>query len=192
MLRYKIKIITSIFGVDGSGKTTIAKELKKKIKNSQYLHLKPYILIKDKRRVVKNPQNQKKNSSIISLFQLIAWLISYRLFFIINQTLKVYIFDRYAHDVLIDPIRYRFNLSKKLTKFILGFFPEPDLWIYLKPSIKTIKSRKIELSDQELKRQMSEYTKFFKNKKNVIVLNTNMKKNKIIDKILKKIKILIK
>ena len=65
-------------------------------------------------------------------------------FFIINQTLKVYIFDRYAHDVLIDPIRYRFNLSKKLTKFILGFFPEPDLWIYLKPSIKTIKSRKIE------------------------------------------------
>ena len=39
---------------------------------------------------------------------------------------------------------------------------------------------------------MSEYTKFFKNKKNVIVLNTNMKKNKIIDKILKKIKILIK
>ena len=32
MLRHKIKIITSIFGVDGSGKTTLAKELKKKIK----------------------------------------------------------------------------------------------------------------------------------------------------------------
>ena len=91
MLRYKIKIITSIFGVDGSGKTTIAKELKKKIKNSQYLHLKPYILIKDKRRVVKNPHNQKQNSSILSLFQLIVWLISYRFFFIINQTSK-YIF----------------------------------------------------------------------------------------------------
>jgi thymidylate kinase len=192
MLRYKIKIITSIFGVDGSGKTTIAKELKKKIKNSQYLHLKPYILIKDKRRVVKNPHNQKQNSSILSLFQLIVWLISYRFFFIINQTSKVYIFDRYAHDILIDPIRYGSNLSKKLTKYILNFFPEPDLWIYLKPSIKTIKSRKIELSDQELKRQMSEYNKFFKNKKNLLVLNTNMKKNKIIYKILKKIKILIK
>ena len=47
-------------GVDGSGKTAIAKKLKKIINNSKYLHLKPYILFKDNRTVVKNPHIQKK------------------------------------------------------------------------------------------------------------------------------------
>jgi uridine kinase len=52
MNRLKKKIIISLMGVDGAGKTTLAKKLNKVFKNSKYLHLKPYILFKDRRTVI--------------------------------------------------------------------------------------------------------------------------------------------
>ena len=40
----KHPLIISFMGVDGSGKTTLSKKIKKDLKQSVYLHLKPYIL----------------------------------------------------------------------------------------------------------------------------------------------------
>ena len=191
MIKLKKKIIISFMGVDGTGKTTLAKNLHKKIKKSQYLHLKPYIIFLDRRTVIKKPHLQKKSPIILSFINFFSWLISYKIFFFQNKNNKIYIFDRYAHDVLIDPLRYKHNLSQRLTRFILTFFPNPDLWIFLNPPVKTIKSRKIELSDSELKRQISGYSIFFKNKKNVLMLDTRIKKNKLIDLISNKISTII-
>ena len=183
----KKNFIVSFIGVDGSGKTTLAKNLNKIIKGSKYLHLKPYIFFRDRRTVIKNPHYQKKSSFILSLFRLISWLISYKVFFFQNKIKKIYIFDRYAHDVLIDPLRYKQNLSQGLTKFILNFFPKPDLWIFLNPSLKTIKSRKYELPDNEVKRQIRGYKRFFSNQKNVLILNTNIQITKLVKQITKKL-----
>jgi thymidylate kinase len=191
MIKLKKKFIISFMGIDGAGKTTLAKKLQKTIKNSKYLHLKPYIILLDRRTIVRNPHLQKKNSFILSFAKLLGWLLSYKFFFYKNRSKIFFIFDRYAHDILIDPLRYRHNLSKKFTKIILNFFPKPDLWIFLKPSLKTVKSRKIELPDNELNRQSKEYMEFFKNQKNVIILNTNLKKKKLIDLISKKILTLV-
>jgi thymidylate kinase len=188
----KKNFIVSFIGVDGSGKTTLAKKLYKTFKGSKYLHLKPYILFKDRRTIIKKPHQQKKSSFILSLLRLISWLISYKIFFFQNTIKKIYIFDRYAHDILIDPLRYKHNLSQVLTKFFLNFFPKPNLWIFLNPSLKTIKSRKHELSDNEIVRQIRDYKKFFSNKKNVLKLNTNFEKTKIVKQITKKINSLIK
>ena len=187
MIKLKKKLIISLMGVDGSGKTTLAKRLNKIFKKSKYLHLKPYILFQDRRRVVKHPHNLKKSSFIISLFRILSWVISYKFYFQ-NKSKKIYFFDRYAHDILIDPVRYKHSLSKKLTILILNFIPTPDLWIFLNPSLKTVKSRKQELSDKELKKQIKDYTKFFINQKNVLTFNTRIHKKILIKEIEKKIK----
>ena len=192
MLKKKLPLIISFMGVDGSGKTTLSTKLKKILKKSKYLHLKPYILFQDRRRIIKNPHEQSQSTNIVSLLRLISWLISYKVFFLTQQSKKIYIFDRYAHDILIDPLRYKNNLSKYTTKFILSFFPKPDLWIFLNPSIRTIKLRKIELSDIELKRQIKEYSIFFKNKKNVLLLNKNIKNKQLTSIIIKKINLIAK
>ena len=181
-------IIISFMGVDGSGKTTISKKIKKLYIKSKYLHLKPYILFKDHRTVIKNPHKLKKSTSIISFLRLLSWLISYKVFFLISKNAKIYIFDRYAHDILIDPHRYKHNLSENITKIVLSFFPKPDLWIFLKPSLKTIKLRKSELPDNELRRQTKKYIIFFKKKKNVLIINKHIKIKKLTSIILKKIK----
>ena len=57
----KHPLIISFMGVDGSGKTTLSKKIKKDLKQSVYLHLKPYILFQDKRNIIKNPHNNKKS-----------------------------------------------------------------------------------------------------------------------------------
>ena len=192
MIIKSTSLLISFMGVDGSGKTFLSKKIKKLLPQSQYLHLKPYILIKDRRTVIKNPHNQKKSTVFISLLRLLSWLISYKIFFLKNKKKKIYIFDRYAHDILVDPTRYKHNLYRILTKFILSFFPTPDLWIFLKPTLKTIKSRKVELTENEMRRQTKEYSFFFKNKKNVLILNTNTQSKILIKKIKKKIHSIIK
>ena len=190
MIKLKKKIIISLLGVDGSGKTTLAKKLNKIFKNSKYLHLKPYILFQDRRTVIKKPQNQKKSFFLFSLLRLLSWLISYKVFFYQNKSKKFYIFDRYAHDILVDPLRYKHGLHQGLTKFILYFFPKPNLWIFMNPSIKTVKIRKSELADNEIKRQIRDYLLFFKSQKNVLMLKSNIQKKKLVKIITKKLAIL--
>ena len=192
MSKLKKKFIVSLMGVDGSGKTTLAKTINKIFKKSKYLHLKPYILFPDRRTVIKNPHYQKKSSFILSTLRLLSWLISYKFFFYKEKNKNIYIFDRYAHDILIDPLRYKHSLSQSLTKFILKFFPKPNLWIFLDPSLKTIKSRKYELPDSELRRQIRDYTRFFKNLKNVLKFGESFQKKKIVEITTKTISDLIK
>jgi len=187
MIKLKKNIIVTLMGVDGAGKTTLSKKLHKMFKGSIYLHLKPYIFFQDRRTVIRDPHKEKKSTFIFSFLRLLSWLISYKIFFYQRKKNKIYIFDRYAHDVLIDPLRYKHDLYQGITKYILSFFPEPDLWVFLNPSIKTIKARKQELSNYELRRQINAYNIFFKTKKKVLKLNTIIQKEKLITRIRKSI-----
>jgi thymidylate kinase len=187
-------VIISFMGVDGTGKTSLIKllnkKLKKKYKKIKYIHLRPYLFLFDKTVTNKNPHKKIiMKSKFESLVIILLWLIIYKFFFLIKIKKKnqLIIFDRYAHDLLIDKTRYSFNLSNKLTEKILSFFPKPNLWIILKAQIKTIEKRKKELSTKELNRQMREYLSFSKKEINTIVLNTNNSIKKTILVILKKI-----
>jgi len=76
MKKINSAFIISFMGVDGSGKTTLSKKLKKILKNSKYLHLKPYILLQDRRTVIKNPHKKKKSFYIVSLLKLLFFLVT--------------------------------------------------------------------------------------------------------------------
>ncbi len=84
MIKLKRRIIVSLIGVDGYGKTTLAKKLSNTFKGSKYLHLKPYILFLDRRTVIKHPQYHKKSPHLLSLLRILSWLISYKIFFFKN------------------------------------------------------------------------------------------------------------
>ena len=188
-------VIVSFMGVDGVGKTTFINLLKKKIKHNfskiRYVHLRPYFFLLDKRHIISDPhKNKEKPYALISFFKILYWLIVYRIYFIFLGLKKreLILFDRYAHDLSIDNIRYQFNLSQKLTKLLLNFFPEPNLWVHLEASISKIEKRKKELSRNELHKQLRKYRYFFKNKNNLIKINTNYQRNKNLNLIISKIK----
>jgi thymidylate kinase len=187
-------IIVSFMGVDGSGKSTLIELLRKKLKNKfrkiKYIHLRPYLILLDKSTVQANPHKSKKTWPILlNFFRILYWLIIYRFFFYLfgNNSNQLIIFDRYAHDLMIDPIRYKFNLPINITKFILDLFPNPNLWIVVNAPIKVLEKRKKELPTKELKRQIRTYLNFAKQRKNSIVVNTNNSVQSCLSLIIKKI-----
>ena len=187
-------IIVSFMGVDGSGKSTLIELLRKKLKNKfrkiKYIHLRPYLILLDKSTVQANPHKSKKTWPILlNFFRILYWLIIYRFFFYLfgNNSNQLIIFDRYAHDLMIDPIRYKFNLPNRISKFILNLFPNPSLWIVLNAPIKVLEKRKKELPTKELKKQIRSYLNFAKQRKNSIVVNTNNSVQSCLSLIIKKI-----
>ena len=165
------KIIV-ILGPDGSGKSTFSKKItqnlkKKKIKIKNY-HLVPsFSLIKKKAKIVTNPHAKIPRSKFMSILKLLFWLLKYKIaiFFDNLQNYQIIIFDRYADDLIIDPIRYRFNLNKKYTSYILKFFPKPFIWIIMLDKPLNIWRRKKEVKYKVLVDQLKLYKKFAKNKK---------------------------
>ena len=199
MKNHHRSIVISFMGVDGSGKSTLIELLRKKLKNKfkkiKYVHLRPYLILLDKSTVQANPHKTKKTWPILLNFiRILYWLIIYRLFFYLfaNKPRQLIIFDRYADDLMIDPIRYKFNLPNRITKFILNFFPNPSLWIVLNAPIKVLEKRKKELPTRELKKQIRSYLNFAKQRKNSIVVNTNNSVQSCLSLIIKKINRLTK
>ncbi len=194
MKNHHQSIVISFMGVDGSGKSTLIELLRKKLKNKfkkiKYVHLRPYLILLDKSTVQANPHKTKKTWPILLNFiRILYWLIIYRLFFYLfaNKPRQLIIFDRYADDLMIDPIRYKFNLPNRITKFILNFFPNPSLWIVLNAPIKELEKRKKELPTKELKKQIRIYLNFAKQRKNSIVINTNNSVQSSLSLIIKKL-----
>jgi thymidylate kinase len=194
MKNHHRSIVISFMGVDGSGKSTLIELLRKKLKNKfkkiKYVHLRPYLILLDKSTIQANPHKTKKTWPILLNFiRILYWLIIYRLFFYLfaNKPRQLIIFDRYADDLMIDPIRYKFNLPNRITKFILNFFPNPSLWIVLNAPIKVLEKRKKELPTKELKKQIRIYLNFAKQRKNSIVINTNNSVQSSLSLIIKKL-----
>ena len=75
------------------------------------------------------------------------WLFLYNIYFLVIKLYnkQIFIFDRYAHDLLIDPVRYRYSLNENITRIILKFFPHPDLWVIMSGNPKIIWKRKKEV-----------------------------------------------
>ena len=194
MKNHHRSIVISFMGVDGSGKSTLIELLKKNLKNKfrkiKYIHLRPYLILLDKSTVQATPHKTKNTWPILfNFFRILYWLTIYRFFFylFVNNSKQLIIFDRYAHDLLIDPIRYKFNLPSGITKFILNLFPNPSLWVVLNAPIKVLEKRKKELPTKELKKQIRSYLNFAKQRKNSIIVNTNNSVQSSLSLIIKKI-----
>ena len=143
--------VITFLGVDGAGKTSTINKLRVLLKNEYgeiiIHHLKPNLLNLKKNTSIFNPHSKPLRSSFVSLLKIVYWLIIYKIFFLLlsKKHSCLVIFDRYVDDILIDHKRYRYNLSSKITKKILKYFPQPDLWVILTGKITIIHKRKNEL-----------------------------------------------
>jgi thymidylate kinase len=84
------------------------------------------------------------------------------------------VFDRYYHDLLVDPIRYRYGGPMWLAKFLGRFIPPPDLlFLVLDAGEEVIFSRKREVPPEELRRQREGYRQFTLGAQRATLVNTD-------------------
>jgi thymidylate kinase len=190
-----------VLGPDGVGKsTTIARlqfELEKLFGSCTSRRWRPGLI----RKVTPDTGNRiphakvprRPIASILSLLGLaldfsVGYLICVRPSMVRSEAV---IFDRYFHDILIDPKRYRYAgpmwLPRILHRLIL---PRNPIFVVLDADEETILSRKQELPLPELKRQRAAYRAFTTRLPRSMVVRTDKPTADIVSEIVKNIKAL--
>jgi thymidylate kinase len=182
LIRYTPMYINEVcvFGPDGSGKSSAINIAKRRLmyttKVIQIYHLKPQIFsIANTKKPVVNPHGAEPRSPLISVLKLLVWSLEYWIKKVFhgfkNPTLILW--DRYFHDLLIDPYRYRFGAPLIFARIFSKLVPKPGLMIFLDASPKLIQMRKKEVSPKETARQQKGYLKLAEKLKNSVVIDAS-------------------
>ncbi|MCA9407869.1 MAG: hypothetical protein KC733_04210, partial [Candidatus Omnitrophica bacterium] len=114
MAQKQRKILISLSGIDGSGKTTLAKKLAQTLPETAYIHLLSFRPVNKLKRLIKPPKEGKscprkdQPPGILNFLNLIMLFFDIFLFKIYFLALKkqYIICDRYFYDLLIS-LQYR-------------------------------------------------------------------------------------
>jgi thymidylate kinase len=149
------------------GKSTVleglAAEFSIPLRRRSLFHWRPQLLAKRKDdRPVTDPHGQTPRGALVSMAYLSVFFADcwagYLLVIKPRLVRSGFVqFDRYFHDVLVDPQRYRYGGPDWFAKLLCRLLPEPDLVILLDANEDLILSRKTELTRAEIQRQRHAY-----------------------------------
>lgn len=182
-----------VLGTDGSGKSTLLNAMLPVLNaacHNQIIihHLKPDLIpalgrlrgVKYKPGMVCTTPHASKPSGLIGSIIRITYLTIDYVFgywvkvrqHIAKIPTGIWIFDRYAYDMLLDPRRFRINLPHWIIKVYLMFIPKPDLILCLGGDPEKIYARKPETSLKEVTRQIVALKDFCENNKCAVWIDT--------------------
>jgi len=171
----------TIMGPDGSGKSTIINNIETDLlpcfRRKKYFHLYPKES-GDKKKNASDPHAENPRGTITAFVKLLYYMFLYNTGYLLKVKPAVIkstfvIFDRYYHDIFIDPRRYRFKKGGVLVKIVSKFIPKPEKWFLLDVSPEIIQERKTEVSFEETARHVKEYQYLFNNISEGYVIDGN-------------------
>jgi thymidylate kinase len=166
-------LMVVFLGADGSGKSTVADQVKQKIapafRSTMQCHLRPSVCNGGGTQVtngggtqVTDPHAQPLRGLTSSLVKLAYWWVVYTLGYLTNVYPRLarstlVLFDRYYHDILVDARRYRYGGPLWLARLTGKVIPRPHLVILLDAPPAVLFARKQEVPFEEVNRQREEY-----------------------------------
>ena len=160
-------LMVAFLGVDGAGKSSVINrvlnDLLPVFRRSAYFHFRPYVGRSDDRgAVVSAPHGKPLRSLPISMMKLGYYGFHYSLGYLLQVRMllarsTLVAFDRYAHDVLVDPRRYRYGGPKWWARLVAGSAPSPDLLLLLDAPVSVTQARKREVDPADAARQRLAY-----------------------------------
>lgn len=174
-------LFVAVLGPDGVGKSTLIQGITgtfgRILRSNQNYHWRPEFLDWNKRPAeITNPHGQLPRGTLASMLYLTFFFIDYWLGYLFDIRVRIarfsfVMFDRYFHDVLVDPKRYRYGGPKWYANLLSRWVPEPDIVIRLDADEQLIFSRKPELLTDEIRRQRLEYDRLsFKRAQKVTIM----------------------
>jgi hypothetical protein len=149
-----------ILGLDGSGKSDLILDFKKKFKDYKIFSyhyrsffLRKFFLFKKNTQSVffDDPEGLPSRSFPVNFFRFLEILAEYlidRIYFRYKRSSGSLVFvDRSSVDLCFHPERYRFSPKWRLIFFLcFKFFPKPDFLIFLNTPLSLITERKSEIN----------------------------------------------
>jgi len=177
-----------LMGVDGSGKSTIANELiirsEVSFRRIKHYHSRVRVL-KDLSKVKSKNVNAdynkphsktRKSGKLVSALKFAYYFMDYKIGNYIITKAKIQsslvLIERYYYDYYIDKIRYNINLSDGYLRFWQHFIKKPDVIYILTGDSQILCDRKNEITVSEINKQKERFERFFKNKNNVVFIDT--------------------
>lgn len=127
-------------------------------------HLKPQIVITqrgEQATINSNPHGKPLRSAPTSIAKIVIWLMEeWYAHLFQDERGTILICDRYYHDLLVDPIRYRYGGPMWIARLVGKSMPRPGLWVLLDVPTGLLQMRKQEVSREESERQRRAYFAF--------------------------------
>jgi thymidylate kinase len=159
-------LLVVLLGPDGVGKSTVKTELHQAVapafRGFRAFHWRPMLLHPRGEAVVhphsESPRGLLKSIAVCGVLLLDYWLGYLLLVRPVVSRTGLVVFDRYFHDILSDPLRYRYGGPHWWLRTTVPLVPQSNtLFIVLDADEELILSRKHEVSPGELKRQRDAY-----------------------------------
>ncbi len=180
----------AFLGPDGSGKSSVIKrimpDLAQAFSDTACIHLLPGIgRKKGDNRPVTDPHGQAPRGLPASVAKIVYLWCDYFLGWCLTvwpKTVRstLVVFDRYYHDILVDPRRYRYRGPIWLARWVGKLIPKPELWILLDAPAEVLQERKQEVSFEETARQRENYLKLIRGMKNGVVVDASRDLNDVV------------
>jgi thymidylate kinase len=191
-----------VLGPDGVGKSTTVQRLQTELQvllgSCRKQRWRPGII----RKIAPDTSNRMPHSKpqrgrVISTIFVFGLALDFSIGYAVSAypalvRAETIIFDRYFHDLLIDPRRYRYSGSMRLAQFLSRLMPpRKAIFIILDAEEDIILSRKQELTPQELRRQLSAYRAFGSSAAGSMIITTNKPVDEIVGEIIDKVLVVL-
>jgi hypothetical protein len=140
-------------------------------------HLKPRYVAQirgQKGDIVVDPHGKPPRGALSSLVKIWVWLLEEWYFnFFQEKKETLLVCDRYFHDLLVDPKRYRFGAPLWTAELVGKLMPRPRLWVLLNAPADVLQSRKQEVLPEETARQCHAYLAFVRKQREYAIVDAS-------------------
>ena len=147
-------------------------------------HLRPRIVVRRSDQpviIVVDPHGKPPRSALLSLAKILIWLMEeWYAHCFLDKSDVLLIYDRYYHDLLVDPKRYRYGGPLWAAKLVGKMMPQPKLWVLLNAPAEVLQARKQEVPPQETARQCLAYLAFVRKQREFVIVDASQSLDRVI------------
>lgn len=171
--------IIVFLGPDGAGKSTVLKlvqqGLSERGQDFRYHYFAPGFLKryrpKGDESITTNPHEGQQYGALLIAAKILLMLFEFHMGIPkARRGTGFALFDRYIHDLLVDPRRYRMNRLRWWMRVLLALAPKPDLTVVVSAPAEMIQARKQEVPPAETVRQIAAYEALAASMRNAVII----------------------